>query len=131
MNVTCAIIINDNRVLLARRAQGSDRANLWEFPGGKLQSGETLHHCITREILEEINVEIHILAEGPNVQYAYPDKTIQLFPFICSIAKGVPEPLVHAELKWVPFDQLPNMNLCKADREIAEWFKLNVPLLNS
>jgi 8-oxo-dGTP diphosphatase len=131
MDVTCAIIIQDKKVLLARRAHGSDRAGLWEFPGGKLHLNETLHQCIIREISEELNVVIHIHAEGPNVLHVYTDKTIRLFPFICSIIKGVPEPLVHAELTWVSFVELPNLDLCQADKEIVKWFLLNMYQANS
>jgi len=130
MDVTCAILIHNKTVLLARRAQGSDRAGLWEFPGGKLHKDETLHNCIKREIFEELNVTIKIISDGPVVKHSYPDKTIKLFPFICSISEGVPKPIVHAELKWTPFEQLTVMDLCQADKLIAQWFISNLNLLS-
>lgn len=125
MKVTCAIIVQKGYILLARRASSGDRAGLWEFPGGKVREGESYMDCIRREIIEELQISITVGNELPSIHYAYPDKTICLIPFVCSIADGAPKPLVHDEIKWVPPDMLLSYDLCSADRVLAEWMVNN------
>lgn len=89
MDVTCAIIVRNDRILLARRANVHNRPGQWEFPGGKVHKGEALTVCIQREIREELDVNISIIAELPAVDYIYSDRTIRLIPFVCVIADRV------------------------------------------
>ncbi len=119
MDVTCAILITGTKVLLAKRGSGHIRGGLWEFPGGKLQNGETLEDCIIREIREELGVDIEVVNRCQTVGFSYPDRTINLHPFYCSIIKGKPVALVHEKIEWVEISRLDYMDLCAADKLIA------------
>jgi len=129
MKVTCAIIVQKGRILLARRGRHGDRAGLWEFPGGKVHEGESNETGIQREIWEELKIRIFVGSELPSVHYVYTDKTICLIPFVCEITEGEPMSMVHEEIRWVAPDRLLNFDLCSADRVLADWIINNQDIL--
>lgn len=129
MKVTCAIIVQKGSILLTRRCCHSDRAGLWEFPGGKVHEGESNETCIQREIWEELKINILVRSELPSIHYAYSDKTICLIPFVCEITEGEPMPVVHDEISWVAPENLLNFDLCLADRVLAGWIINNQEIL--
>ena len=88
LKVTCALIIRDNKLLITQNNFKSDHPFQWEFPGGKIKTGETLENCIKREIMEELEIEIEILSTMKAVIYDYGFKKIKLYPFLCSIKNG-------------------------------------------
>lgn len=115
--VVCAIIEKDGMILVAQRGINQSNAGLWEFPGGKVHSGETAEQALKREIREELAVEIKIIKQLESVSYRYPWIFIRLIPFICSISQGEPVALEHAhvsffnrrgcsEILWSPADIL-------------------------
>jgi len=120
IEVSCAIIERDGLVLVARRSPVMAQPLKWEFPGGKLQPGESPAASLKREILEELEVEIEIARALPESRYCYPDFTIILHPFICTIAEGVVRPVEHAEIAWLPPGRLPSLAWAAADRPVLE-----------
>lgn len=113
--VTAAIIRRSGKILICRRAEGSC-AHLWEFPGGKTEAGETLFECLTRELREELSIEITPLREYCRSVYGELS-----FVFIeAEIASGEPQLYVHEELRWVSPEELTGFEWCPADRTVAE-----------
>jgi mutator protein MutT len=109
--VTCALIRRGDHVLVAKRAD----SGLWEFPGGKVQSGEGLAQCLQREIKEELGIEIEVLRHLDTVDHHRPGPALRLHCFSCTIVSGEPRPLEHTELSWTPVAQLADMKLCPPD----------------
>ncbi len=119
LNVTAAIIRRNGKILICKRGEGSC-AHLWEFPGGKIESGETAFECITREIHEELSIEIKPIAVFAEYNYSYPDKDIA-FTFIeAEIVSGEPLLSVHEEMRWVLPSELCLFKWCSADMKIVD-----------
>jgi len=118
--VTAAVIIKNGKVLLTRRKQGEKLAGFWEFPGGKLEEGETLRSCLERELLEELGIHAKagpLLAES---EYHYDHGAIRLLAFFTEIQGAENLMLtVHDRAEWVDPDELTNYKLSPADIPIA------------
>jgi mutator protein MutT len=118
--VTAAVVEEDGRLLLTRRLDGTHLAGTWEFPGGKCERGESLHACLRREMQEELGVDIEIGAEVFRSEHAYPERTVRLHFFACTL-KDVPRPRLGQEMRWVVRADLPPLEFPEADRAfIAE-----------
>ena len=113
--VTAAIIRRSGKILICRRAYGSC-AHLWEFPGGKTELGETPFECLTRELREELCIEIKPLRE-----YCRNVSGELSFVFIeAEIVSGEPQLSVHEEMRWVLPKELTGFEWCPADKAVAE-----------
>jgi 8-oxo-dGTP diphosphatase len=122
-DVTCAIIRNeDNDVLIVRRGEKTDHPFKWEFPGGKTIPGESLEECITREISEELSLDIVICSQLDPVEYDYGHKQIRLIPFICDTLDDLPLLHEHTAFKWLSAGNLMNVDFCEADTLVAEQY---------
>lgn len=129
IKVTCALIIQQNKILIAQRGGDSSHPFCWEFPGGKIKPGETARQCIVREIGEELNVSIEILEENlVAVHFDYGVKKIELIPFICKISSGEIELREHRSTEWVFLKNLNDFNLAGADRVLIQ-NKINLKIL--
>lgn len=116
--VTAGIIHRDGKILICRRAEGSC-AHLWEFPGGKTEQGETPFKCLTRELWEELSIEIRPIRE-----YCRSEFGELSFVFIeAEIISGEPQLLVHEEMKWVSPEELSEFEWCPADKDVAKALK--------
>ena len=120
IDVTCAIILLGDEVLAVRRARGMHLAGHWEFPGGKIEPGETAEDCIIREIFEELNIRIRPVEKLIPVEHHYPGKSIRLIPFICDIIKGQIQLAEHAESRWVKSSELASLDWATADWKLIE-----------
>jgi len=120
IKVTCAIIEKEDKVLATRRAHGSHLEGFWEFPGGKIEPGETAEECIVREIREELDVEIEIIQQLEPVEHHYPDKSIRLIPFVCKIISGQIMLKDHSEFRWLSKSELMTPDWAAADVEVAK-----------
>ncbi len=116
--VTCAIIIHQNRILITQRDSGSDHPFQWEFPGGKINPGETNEECIIREIREELEIKIEILEPMVAISHDYGLKQIKLIPFLCAIKSGKIKLVEHYDFEWVMFEELKNYDFAAADKKI-------------
>lgn len=120
IRVTCAIIIESNRVLCAQRSENMSHPLLWEFPGGKIEAGETASACIIREIKEELNIEINILERLESHFHTYPQKQeIELIPFICSFIGSNIKLKEHKCIRWVLVKDLDKLDWAAADLPIV------------
>ncbi|AID32660.1 NTP pyrophosphohydrolase [Mesorhizobium sp. SEMIA 3007] len=99
----CALVDTDGRVLLAQRPEGKQLAGLWEFPGGKVEPGETPEQCIIRELHEEIGIETEIpcLAPLTFASHSYDDFHLLMPLFVCRRFRGIAQPREGQALKWV------------------------------
>jgi A/G-specific adenine glycosylase len=117
--VTAAVLHRDGTVLLARRPSEGLLGGMWEFPGGKVEAGESLEDCLVREIREELGVHIRVGEAFGVYRHAYTHFRITLHAFRCELVKGRPRPLQAADLAWVAPADLGNYPMGKVDRLIA------------
>jgi 8-oxo-dGTP diphosphatase len=115
--VVAAVIEQDNRFFLTRRHAGTHLEGMWEFPGGKVDAGESHHVALRREIREELGADVAVHDLLFEVTHDYPDRTIALFFYRCTLA-GEPRPLLGQEMRWVPREELPALGLPPADAEL-------------
>jgi 8-oxo-dGTP diphosphatase len=113
--VVAGIIFNGTHILIAKRAHNKSQAGLWEFPGGKIELGETAEECLVRELREELGIEVkvhHFIME--NVHH-YDEVSIKLQAFHCHYLSGKIELNAHDEMQWVRRDQLKDFIFAPAD----------------
>jgi 8-oxo-dGTP diphosphatase len=122
INVTCAIILFNQKILVAQRSEKMKLPLKWEFPGGKLEDGESEVNCIKREIKEEINIEIEILKKLSNSIYDYGTFKINLIPFISNYVTGEIILSEHKDYKILNKSELLNLDWAEADLPIVEEF---------
>jgi 8-oxo-dGTP diphosphatase len=119
IQVTCAIIMDKEGVLVTRRSQQMSHPLKWEFPGGKVKEGEKPVVCIHREIREELGIEISVERLLPSVTFSYESDSIELIPFICQHLEGVIELAEHSEFRWVPVEELEQLDWLDADVKVV------------
>lgn len=115
IDVTAAIIVKDNKLFAARRKEGVHLASFWEFPGGKLEEGETPEHCLARELKEEFNITTHIGAFVGESVYDYGTKIIRLLAYQVEHLSGEFELIDHDEIRWLALDELNSVQWAPAD----------------
>lgn len=120
VDVTCAVLLEQNRVLAAQRSETMSHSGLWEFPGGKIEAGETAEACLRREIREELGLEIQIIQALKVVEHHYPDKAIRLWPFVCSPVSGALVLAQHAQIRWCSPSELRALEWLAADLPVLE-----------
>lgn len=119
IDVVCAIIERGEFVLVARRGQDMRHPWKWEFPGGKVDQGESKEEALHRELAEELQTEVNILEALEPVEYTYPDLELRLWPFRCEWARKEPIPDEHAETVWLGPENILGLELAEADIEVA------------
>jgi mutator protein MutT len=120
IEVAAGLICHDGRYLIAKRRTGVHLAGLWEFPGGKREQGETLEECLRRELYEELSIRIDVPIPFQIIRHEYPEKTVELHFFRCTIGEGRAMPLDCAEIRWVYPSEMGQYQFPSADRPIIE-----------
>ncbi len=128
IEVVAAILVDKDKILATRRGYG-DFINQWEFPGGKMESGESKEDALRRELREELKVEIDIKDFLCTIDYDYPNFHLTMHCYMSSIKDGYKLTLVeHNDAKWLAADELEILQWLPADIEILghirEWFRL-------
>lgn len=113
------------KALVTRRLKGSVYAGWWEFPGGKLEAGETPEACVRRELAEELGVEAEVVGGLPGleeVRHVYEHAAVRLHPRLCLLApaSSKPQDLLVAEHRWVNADELAALAILPANRPIVD-----------
>lgn len=114
IEVVAAVIERGGRVLIARRLAAGHLGGLWEFPGGKRQAGETLEAALVREIREELDVTVTVGECLDAVEWAYPEKTVKLSFFRCTVHEE-PRGALGQEIAWVAPGDLGRYDFPAAD----------------
>ena len=124
VEVVAAVIRKDGKILITQRRDDVHLARLWEFPGGKVEAGESLESALRREIQEELGVDITVEYEFCTAEHDYPGKSVRLHFFNCVIKEGRLEALGVADLRWVSPAELSDFEFPPADAELIEKLRL-------
>lgn len=122
IDVVAAVIVTENGILATQRSHGEFK-DKWEFPGGKIEPGETPEQALKREIKEELDVDISIDSYIEAVHYAYTDFEIKLYVFVCSVASGNITLKEHKSSEWLKTDELDSMEWLPADKVVLPALK--------
>ncbi|HJR77409.1 MAG TPA: 8-oxo-dGTP diphosphatase MutT [Nitrospiraceae bacterium] len=116
--VAAAIIARDGRYLIARRKPDTHLGGFWEFPGGKCEAGESLEDCLKRELREELDAGIAAAVPFRTVRHTYPEKTVELHFFRCSLESGEVRARDCAEFRWIDPKDFRDYRFPPADEDI-------------
>lgn len=116
INVVGAVIVDDGKVLCAQRGPGA-LSGMWEFPGGKIEAGETPREALEREITEELHCTVKVGDEVAATTYDYPFGIVTLTTFYCDLIDGTPTLTEHSEVRW----EQP------ADMHLLDWAPADIP----
>ena len=118
--VVAALMVRDGKILIARRPAGRHMGGKWEFPGGKLEKGESPEAALERELREELGVETQTGRIVRAVSFSYPEKDVLLLFYLSRLISGEPSPIDEAEVCWAEPGELPRFDLAPADRLMAD-----------
>ena len=124
IDVVAAVIRNDEgKILIAQRNLKKSQGGLWEFPGGKIEAGETKEEALIREIKEEMCIDIEVEKYLDEKEFIYPEKTINLIALECKIINGKIQLMEHEDVKWISKAELENFEFAPADGFIVDAIK--------
>ncbi|MSR78516.1 MAG: 8-oxo-dGTP diphosphatase MutT [Candidatus Omnitrophica bacterium] len=106
IEVGCAIVEKNGKILIAQRKPDSFLGGCWEFPGGKREPGETMENCVVREIREELGIEIRTRELLRNDSFHYPQKIVHLSFYLCDWVSGTAQKIDCQDFRWVDPDEL-------------------------
>ena len=121
VRVVAALILNQDQVLATQRGYGEFKDG-WEFPGGKIEPGETPEQAIKREIREELATDIRVEQPLTTVEYDYPSFHLSMECFICKVERGNPILLEHEAARWLSYDELDDVEWLPADQLVVTEF---------
>ena len=120
IKVTAAVIIEEGRVLITQRPPDGRHPGAWEFPGGKIETGETPQECLARELTEELGIVAAVGEKLAGVRHAYHDLEVELLAFKCHISSGRPQNIACSDHAWVVLGDLDGYDLLPPDKGVAE-----------
>lgn len=115
IQVVCGIIWHEERVFIARRKEGKSLAGFWEFPGGKLETGELEAEALIRELEEELGMQVQVLSRVGAYIHSYENFTLNLIGFSCQLIKWNGALTDHDRTEWVLPEELINYRFAEAD----------------
>lgn len=118
ISVSAGLVFRAGRLLIAQRPEGAHLGGLWEFPGGKREPGETWESCLVRELREELGIAIRVGRLASEVTHAYPERTVRLRFYVCSLVEGEPRPIGCAAVAWVTAAELDAYAFPAADAAV-------------
>ena len=129
VKVVAAIIINNGKVFATQRGYGEFKDG-WEFPGGKIEIGETPEQALVREIQEELDTQINVKEKIDTVEYDYPNFHLSMDCFICNVIKGNLILKEHESAKWLTKDELYSVDWLPADKGLIEKIKEHIKTID-
>ncbi len=124
--VTCALLFHERQILAAQRSVKMNLPLLWEFPGGKVEIGESEESCIVREIKEELGIEIEVLERVGEFDYSHSEENpIRLIPFMAIWRSGEINLLEHSQISWLEKSELYQVDWAPADLPIVDYLVRN------
>lgn len=118
--VAAGLIVRDGYLLAARRPEGKHMAGRWEFPGGKLERGESPEQALRRELREELDVSVSVGRIYHARTHSYPEKDVLILFYPCRLLEGEPRAVEEAEVRWITPEQIGGFDWAEADRPVAE-----------
>lgn len=120
IRVAAAVVREEDRFLLTQRPPGTHGAGFWEFPGGKLEPGESPEQALVREVREELGTELRVEAHLRTLRHDYPDRRVQLEFLLSRIEGPPPRPLEVAALGWYPPEEMAGLPILPADLPLVD-----------
>lgn len=120
INVVGAVIVDDGRILCVQRGPDGSLPGMWEFPGGKIESGECPEEALEREIREELECDIAVGEKVTTTRHEYEFGVVTLTTYYCRLLDGCPRLVEHADLTWLSPDQLATLDWALADVPAVE-----------
>lgn len=115
INVVGAVVVKEGMILCAQRGPGKALAGLWEFPGGKIEAGESGEQALLREVQEELRLEISVGRQITTTRHEYEFAIVNLTTFYCSVSSGEPQPVEHLAISWLKPQDLLDLEWAPAD----------------
>ncbi len=123
LEVVAACIVREGQFLLCQRPEYKARGLQWEFPGGKVEKGETQPEALKRELAEELSMTVEVLDKLCDCIHEYPDLTVRLNLYRCRLLKDDFRLLEHVACRWVCLEEAEQLELCPADKLLVERLK--------
>ena len=120
IDVSAGLVFRDGKLLITRRHAEAHLGGLWEFPGGKRESRETFEDCLTRELREELGIEVDVGEVIESLTHTYPEKTVHLKFFRCRWRRNEPQALDCLDFKWVGVEELKAYSFPAADARLLQ-----------
>ncbi len=120
VEVVAALIWDKDKFMICQRPAHKARGLLWEFVGGKVETGETKEAALVRECREELGITLSVGDVFMDVIHEYPDLTVHLTLFNSTISEGIPQKLEHNDIQWITPWEIPRYDFCPADEEILK-----------
>ena len=118
LDVAAGLVFSGGQLLITQRRPGDHLGGLWEFPGGKVEPGETFEHCLARELREELGIEVAVGRQIEEITHTYPEKAVRLRFFHCTLISGEPQPIHCHALAWVTRVTIGTYKFPAADAEL-------------
>jgi mutator protein MutT len=118
IDVAIGIVTRAGRVLICRRKAKGAFGGYWEFPGGKCEPGESPSHCVTRELREELAIEVQPTQALQTLEHDYPHLHVRLHPFLCELTRGEPQPIECVQVEWVDAPSLTDYRFPEANEAL-------------
>jgi mutator protein MutT len=125
IEVSAGLVFRNGLLLITKRKQSVHLGGLWEFPGGKIECDETSEDCLRRELREELGIEVEVHELIETIQHDYPEKSVRLKFFRCSLLRNEPAPIGCEEIAWSDAEDLANYEFPAADARLLEKLKAN------
>ena len=123
VKVVCGIIYRNDKIFICRRKSTKTLGGFWEFPGGKIENGENNEETLKRELIEELNMKVHIIKYFDTSKYDYNDFSIELIAYICKLKKWDNHLTDHDLYEWIEPTKILKLNLAPADIPLAKKIK--------
>lgn len=129
LKVVAGIILKDERILIMQRKKTMKFGSKWEFPGGKLEAGETPEQALIRELMEELSIKIEPVRQYSVNSYQDTDRIIELIGYIANYVSGKLKLTDHENFKWITLNEIDNFDFAPADMAIVAKLKKDGVLL--
>lgn len=120
IRVAAGLVFRQGQLLIAQRRKDQHLGGYWEFPGGKLEPGESPEACLKRELMEELGIEVTVKEQLTEVLHAYPEKVVRIGFYRCTWTAHEPRPLECAAIAWTRLEGLMSFTFPPADAKILE-----------
>ena len=118
--VVAAVVTRDDRLMICRRPAEAHNGLKWEFPGGKMEPGESPQQALAREMAEELDVRVQVDRVCDVVYYRYPDRDVLVLFYRCRITQGHPRAMDGQAIEWASPESLPGFDFAGADRVFVD-----------